>query len=417
MIRKLRKKLVAVAMLSLFIVLFIIMGTVNITNYVRMVDAAERTITILKENNGTFPKPGGSGNGMPGHNMDMFKGMSPEAPYESRYFSVYIGSDGNVSMVDTGKIAGTDTDQAVDYAQRVLEAGRTSGFTGQYRYGVQSTDEGELVVFLYCGRELTNFRSVLLISVGISLAGMLAVLLLLIFFSGRIVKPVSESYEKQKRFITDAGHEIKTPLTIIDADAELVGLDCGENEWLEDIKKQTKRLTALTNDLIYLAKMEEGGTASAKIDFPLSDVVLETADSFRARAVNENKELDIKIQPGLSYCGDEKAIRQLISILVDNAVKYSDGAQAIEVSLNAAGGTAKQGRTVKLQVYNSCDSIDTVSVKHLFDRFYRAEQSRNSQTGGYGIGLSVAKAVVEAHKGRIMADSADGKSLRITVIM
>ncbi len=417
MIRKLRKKLVAVAMLSLFIVLFIIMGTVNITNYVRMVDDAERTITILKENHGTFPKPGGSGNGMPGHNMDMFKGMSPEAPYESRYFSVLIGSDGNVSMVDTGKIAGTDTDQAVDYAQRVLEAGRISGFTGQYRYGVQSTDEGELVVFLYCGRELTNFRSVLLISVGISLAGMLAVLLLLIFFSGRIVKPVSESYEKQKRFITDAGHEIKTPLTIIDADAELVGLDCGENEWLEDIKKQTKRLTALTNDLIYLAKMEEGGTASAKIDFPLSDVVSETADSFRARAVNENKELDIKIQPGLSYYGDEKAIRQLISILVDNAVKYSDGAQAIEVSLNAAGGTAKQGRMVKLQVYNSCESIDTVSVKHLFDRFYRAEQSRNSQTGGYGIGLSVAKAVVEAHKGRIMADSADGKSLRITVIM
>lgn len=415
MIRKLRKKLVAVAMLSLFIVLFIIMGTVNIVNYVRMVDDAERTITILKENNGTFPKPGGSGNGMP--RRDMFKGMSPEAPYESRYFSVLIGRDGNVSMVDTGKIAGTDTDQAVDYAQRVLEAGRTSGFTGQYRYGVQSTDEGELVVFLYCGRELTNFRSVLLISVGISLVGMLAVLLLLIFFSGRIVKPVSESYEKQKRFITDAGHEIKTPLTIIDADAELVGLDCGENEWLEDIKKQTKRLTALTNNLIYLAKMEEGGTASAKIDFPLSDVVSETADSFRARAVNENKELDIKIQPGISYCGDEKAIRQLISILVDNAVKYSDGAQATEVSLNAAGGTAKQGRTVKLQVYNSCESIDAESVKHLFDRFYRAEQSRNSQTGGYGIGLSVAKAVVEAHKGRIIADSADGKSLRVTVIM
>lgn len=415
MIRKLRKKLVAVAMLSLFIVLFIIMGTVNIVNYVRMVDDAERTITILKENNGTFPKPGGSGNGMPGR--DMFKGMSPEAPYESRYFSVLIGRDGNVSMVDTGKIVGTDTDQAVDYAQRVLEAGRTSGFTGQYRYGVQSTDEGELVVFLYCGRELTNFRSVLIISVGISLVGMLAVLLLLIFFSGRIVKPVSESYEKQKRFITDAGHEIKTPLTIIDADAELVGLDCGENEWLEDIKKQTKRLTALTNNLIYLAKMEEGGTASAKIDFPLSDVVSETADSFRARAVNENKELDIKIQPGISYCGDEKAIRQLISILVDNAVKYSDGAQATEVSLNAAGGTAKQGRTVKLQVYNSCESIDAESVKHLFDRFYRAEQSRNSQTGGYGIGLSVAKAVVEAHKGRIIADSADGKSLRVTVIM
>ena len=246
---------------------------------------------------------------------------------------------------------------------------------------------------------------------------MLAVFLLLIFFSGRIVKPVSESYEKQKRFITDAGHEIKTPLTIIDADAELVALDCGENEWLEDIKKQTKRLTALTNDLIYLAKMEEGQKNSTKIEFPLSDVVEETAESFRARAVNENKKLDIDIQPEITYCGDEKAIRQLVSILVDNAVKYSDGTKSISVKLEGQGGTSKLSKGFRLQVFNSCEHIEQESVKHLFDRFYRAEQSRNSQTGGYGIGLSVAKAVVDAHRGKITADTADGKSLKITVVM
>ena len=413
MIKKLQRKFVAVAMLSLFIVLLIIIGTVNILNYTRMADDAQRTINILKENDGSFPKP----DMKPGHGKEMFMGMSPEAPYESRYFSVLMDGSGNVSTIDTGKIAGTDTDEAAEYAAKVLECGRTSGFMGQYRFGIKDKDNGKLIIFLYCGRELSNFRAVLLISVGISFVGMLAVFLLLIFFSGRIVKPVSESYEKQKRFITDAGHEIKTPLTIIDADAELVGLDCGENEWLEDIRKQTKRLTALTNDLIYLAKMDEGQKSSTKIEFPLSDVVEETAESFRARAVNENKKLDIDIQPEITYCGDEKAIRQLVSILVDNAVKYSDGIKIISVKLEGQGGTSKLSKGFRLQVFNSCEHIEPESVKHLFDRFYRAEQSRNSQTGGYGIGLSVAKAVVDAHKGKITADTADGKSLRITVVM
>lgn len=413
MIKKLQRKFVAVAMLSLFIVLLIIIGTVNILNYGRMADDAQRTINILKENDGSFPKP----DMKPGHGKDMFKGMSPEAPYESRYFSVLMDGSGNVSTIDTGKIAGTDTDEAAEYAKKVSECGRTSGFMGQYRFGVKDKDNGKLIIFLYCGRELSNFRAVLLISVGISFAGMLAVFLLLIFFSGRIVKPVSESYEKQKRFITDAGHEIKTPLTIIDADAELVALDCGENEWLEDIKKQTKRLTALTNDLIYLAKMEEGQKNSTKIEFPLSDVVEETVESFRARAVNENKKLDMDIQPEITYCGDEKAIRQLVSILVDNAVKYSDGTKSISVKLEGQGGTSKLSKGFRLQVFNSCEHIEPESVKHLFDRFYRAEQSRNSQTGGYGIGLSVAKAVVNAHRGKITADTADGKSLKITVVM
>lgn len=406
MIRKLRRKLVAVAMLSLFIVLLIIIGTVNILNYTRMVDDAQRTIAILKENDGSFPRPDMS----PEHDKDIFKGMSPEAPYESRYFSVLMDENGNVSTIDIGKIAGTGTDEAAEYAKKVLDSGKTSGFMGQYRFAVKDKDGGTLLIFLYCGRGLANFHSVLFISVGISLAGMLAVFLLLVFFSGRIVKPVSESYEKQKRFITDAGHEIKTPLTIIDADAELVELECGESEWLDDIKKQTKRLTALTNDLIYLARMEEGQKNAVRIEFPLSDVVDETAESFRARAINENKQLEINIQPGLAYIGDEKAVRQLVSILVDNAVKYADSEGKIKVSLTNAAG-------IKLEVYNTCEHISKDSVKHLFDRFYRAEQSHNSQTGGYGIGLSVAKAVAEAHRGKISAYTADEKSLRITVLL
>lgn len=428
MIKKLRKKLVAVAMLSLFIVLLLIMGMVNILNYTKLVGEADSTLRILKENNGSFPKPGA----IPGHDKDAFRGMSPETPYETRYFSVFLDSMGNVNTIDTGKIAGTDTDEAAEYAKAIIGTGKSKGFVGQYRYAVQDTEKGTLIIFLYCGRSLSSFYSVMVISLVISLVGMLAVFLLLSFFSGRIVKPISESYEKQKRFITDAGHELKTPLTIIDADAELVELECGESEWLDDIRKQTKRLAALTNDLIYLAKMEEGNASIARFQFPLSDVVEETAGSFKGRALNEGKRLEIKVQPGISYCGDEKAVRQLVSILVDNAVKYADSEGDINISLETAGNgraaswasvTGAGGRSVgaarnvKLEVYNTCEHIEAESVKRLFDRFYRAEQSHNSQTGGYGIGLSVAKAIVEAHKGNISAYTADEKSLRITVLM
>ena len=407
MIKKLRIKLIAVAMLSLFLVLFIIVGTVNILNYKKLIREADNTLLILMENNGIFPKPdmhsGGGG--------DFFKGMSPEKPYETRYFSVLMNEDGTVNSVDTGKIAGTDTDRAIEYAKEVSKSERTSGFIQSYRYAVKLTDKGVRIIFLYCQRELENFRSVLIISSAISVCGMLAVFVLLLFFSGRIVKPVSESYEKQKRFITDAGHEIKTPLTIIDADADIIEMEHGESEWLSDIKKQTKRLTMLTNDLIYLAKMEENSGSIWKLEFPLSDMVEEIAESFKGLALSRSKTFTYNIQPMLSYMGDEKALRQLVSILLDNAIKYSEENGNISVTLSA------QGRSIRLEVFNTCASMQKDSTSQLFERFYRAEESHNSQTGGYGIGLSVAKAVVDAHKGRITASTRDEHSLTITVLL
>ena len=407
MIKKLRRKLIAVAMLSLFLVLLIIVGTVNVLNYNKLIKEADSTLSILMDNNGIFPKPDMHSGGV----GDFFKGMSPEKPYETRYFSVLMNDDGTVNSVDTGRIAGTDTDKAIEYAKEVSKSGRTSGFIQDYRYAVKSADKGVRIIFLYCQRELENFRSVLIISSAISVCGMLAVFVLLLFFSGRIVKPVSESYEKQKRFITDAGHEIKTPLTIIDADADIIEMEHGESEWLSDIKKQTRRLTMLTNDLIYLAKMEENSGSVNKLEFPLSDMVEETAESFKSLAISRSKTFTYTIQPLLSYVGDEKALRQLVSILLDNAIKYSDENGNISVTLSA------QGRGIRLEFFNTCASMPKDSTSHLFERFYRGEESHNSQTGGYGIGLSVAKAVVDAHKGRITASTKDEHSLTVTVLL
>ena len=263
------------------------------------------------------------------------------------------------------------------------------------------------MIFLDYGREMSSFRRFLYTSAGVSLGGLLAVFLLLLFVSGKIVKPFAETYQKQKQFITDAGHELKTPLTIIDADAQVLEMDLGENEWLSDIQAQTKRLAQLTNSMLQLARMEEQPQVK-KIAFPLSDVVQETVETFGALAKTREKTLSIDIEPMLSLTGDEKAIRQLLSILLDNAVKYSDENGKISVSLK------KYKNHIQISVYNTAQAIDRESLPHLFDRFYRTDASRNSRTGGYGLGLSIASSIVAAHKGKIWVETADGKSLRIT---
>lgn len=235
---------------------------------------------------------------------------------------------------------------------------------------------------------------------------------MLLILSKRIVRPVAESYEKQKQFITDAGHELKTPMTIISADADLAEMECGENQWISDIRRQAQRLTDLTNDLIYLSRMEEEQPKLQRIDFPLSDVTEEMAQSFQALAKSQEKEFTLHIQPMISFTGDEKAIRQLLSILLDNALKYSPAGGQLKLVLE------KQGRSIVLLVSNtSAQPIEQDKLPHLFDRFYRTDQSRSSQTGGYGLGLSIARSIVLAHKGKIRAESGDGRTLTIMIYL
>ena len=401
MIQKLRTKLIVASMLSLVLVLTIIIGAASVLNYRDITTNADSVLAILQENDGFFPM-------MMGKKPDKHDGQfSPELPYESRYFTVFLKADGTTSAVNTGKIAAVDTETAISYAQDVLASGDTGGFHGDYRYLAYTVGTETHIIFLDTGREMSSFRRFLYTSAGVSLGGLLAVFLLLLFVSGRIVKPFAETYQKQKQFITDAGHELKTPLTIIDADAQVLEMDVGENEWLSDIQAQTKRLAQLTNSMLQLARMEEQPQVE-KIAFPLSDVVQETAETFGALAKTREKTLSIDIEPMLSMTGDEKAIRQLLSILLDNAVKYADEHGKIIVSLK------KHKNHIQISVYNTAQAIDRESLPHLFDRFYRTDASRNSRTGGYGLGLSIASSIVAAHKGKIWAETADGKSLRIT---
>lgn len=414
MIGRLRRKLIVACMVSLAIVLAVILGGVNLMSYYKVVSDADTVLSFLSENRGVFPK----GQPMeeapapqaPEANWEHRRLFSPETPYESRFFSVQLDGDGQVLQTDARQIAAVDEEEAALYARTVADSGRTAGFWDDYRYLVVADAGNTRVIFLDCSRGLSSFRTTLLASLALSLAGLLAVLVLLLVLSKRIVRPMAESYEKQKRFITDAGHELKTPMTIISADADLAEMECGENQWISDIRRQAQRLTGLTNDLIYLSRMEEEQPKLQLIDFPLSDVAEEMAQSFQALAKSQGKEFSLHIQPMISFHGDEKAIRQLFSILLDNALKYSPAGGYLDLGLE------KQERTLVLTVSNtSVQPIEQDKLPHLFDRFYRADQSRNSQTGGYGLGLSVARSIVSAHKGKIRAESPDGLTLTFAV--
>lgn len=411
MIKKLRMKLILASMISLLVVLVIIEGAIGILNYQKLVADANETLDILKENGGRFPESLTHGTQEKGQKNTENNGsmMSPELPYESRYFSVIIDENGDVTATDTGKVAKIDTAAAAEYARTVWEKGQKRGFIEEYRYTVVVLDLGVRIIFLDCGRSLSTYRNFVLTALGVSAAGLLAVLVLLVFLSAHIVKPFLENYEKQKRFITDAGHELKTPLAIIAADTEVLEMDFGENEWICDIQSQTKRMADLTNDLTLLSRMEEELPKEMMVKFALSDVVEETVGTFQALAKVQNKILTGNITPQIWMQGDEKAISRLVTILLDNAMKYSQANGRISVTLQ------KQKKRIRLSVFNKTEQVSREHMSHLFDRFYRIDDSRNSETGGYGLGLSIAAATVETHKGRITASTEDERSLLITV--
>lgn len=407
MIKKLKIRFICLAMAALFIVLAVSVAGMNAINYSTIVKDADAILAFLSRNKGVFPET--DREPMKDHNAP--RPFSPETPYESRYFSVLLDGSGAVLRVDTSRIFSVDAEKAGEYAEKVFTSGKKSGFADEYRY-LQSGEGGVTrVIFLDCGRKLDGFYAYLWISVGMTLAGLAVMFFVIVFFAGKIVRPMAESYEKQKRFITDAGHEIKTPLTIINANVDLLEDDPEDADCLYEIRQQTQRLTTLTNDLVYLARMEEADTPLEMTDLAVSELVSETAAAFRAPAAAQGKELLCRIEPGLVMKGNDKAIRQLMNILMDNALKYSPEGSAVAV------GLAQVKRTLRLTVSNTTETaVNGEELERIFDRFYRMERSRNSDTGGHGIGLSIAKAIVEAHRGTIRAWSQDARSFNITCV-
>lgn len=407
MIRKLKIKFIILAMTAVCLLLGIVVTGMNLINYSTVVAEADTTLELLSQNEGSFPMEFGGRAGL------FREPMSQELPYESRYFSVLYAADGRVILTDTGKIASVDSQSAVEYAQKVMDKGGATGFIDDFRYRFCAEGSDTRVIFLDCGRKLQSFHTFLYASIAMTMVGIVAVFFVIFFFAGRITAPIAQSYEKQKQFITNAGHELKTPLTIINANVDVLEMELGEdNECLEDIQQQTRRLTALTNDLVMLARMEEGTSAMQMVDFPVSEVVSEAVMAFRTPAQTRQKVFIYNIQPDLSLYGDACAVEQLVNILMENALKYAPEGGVVRLDM------VRMGKVIRLSVCNSTQTtIPAGQLDHVFERFYRPDVSRNSETGGHGIGLSVAQAIVAAHGGRIQATVPAENTFQITVTL
>ncbi|MCR5460481.1 MAG: GHKL domain-containing protein [Acetatifactor sp.] len=436
MIQKLRRQFILVAMCSTLAVLVVIIGTLNILNYADMVKKKDDILVLLSDNNGRFPaffnmerQPRERDDAFPekqmkdnssGKNRKEFmpmEGFTREMPYETRFFSVTLNGSGEVTKTDGAMIASIDEETAKAYAQTIYGRWNNkqsqNGFYDEYRYRITKTDEGYLVLFVDSATDLANFRKVLVTSIGTSALGLLAVFLLVLFFSKKVFKPVEESYRKQKQFITDASHELKTPLTIISANLEVMEMEAEESQWSKSIKKQLDRMISLVEQMVTLSRLDEQKEV-AKESFSLSDALTDTAQAYLPVAEQNGKELTIDVAENVTLTGDERQIRQMTGLLLDNAMKYASiktfdgegaGKPKIHISLS------QKGKKAEIVLWNTVDQIDVGNKEELFERFYRPDRSRNSKTGGSGIGLSIVRAIVEAHHGKITAVSKDGDSI------
>lgn len=317
---------------------------------------------------------------------------SPEAA-GSRYFIVdYFPADNSFS-VDCTHTTLIKEKSAVKYARMVLDGGSDKGFVDIYRYNIQRENDSVHMVFLSRSAPLEAFHSNTETLIIISVSGVLVMAVFLIIVSGRVVQPIVKNREKQKEFITSASHELKTPLTVILADAQLLESDIGENEWLTDIVKQTSRMTEMTHRLVYFSRTEEQDGNFVKIEFPVSDLAEEIAQSYRAVVNNSGRECSVDVQEGITYCGDEKAIRELMTALLENAFKYGTPGRQVGVTLTV------ERHGVKFSVQNTVSGIGQEHTKKFTERFYRSDTS--DKVKGFGIGLSIARAVAEGHKGKL----------------
>ena len=427
MFTKLRKKFVLIVVLSLFAVEAVIIGTISAINYYNLNQRADALLQMISDGGGKFDVDRAIRYAQPPDNESHQDSDTPPDPpsdkkkrsnlskligagdvdietrYSTRYFYVRTDHENKIKLINTSHIAALSSKETRAFAAEILETGKETGFINGYKFLVTTTDSGKLLVVIDFNADITTAMNFFYVSCLVGLCSLIVVTVLVALLSKRAIKPMIENMERQKRFITDAGHEIKTPLAIISANTEVIEMTSGESEWTQSIRHQTTRLTELVQRLLKLAKMEDEVRQDMVItEFDISEAVADTAEPFVTLAKSKNKTLSLNIADGLKLKGDEAQIRELTSILTENAVKYADEGSEIKLTL------AKKGKETVLSVFNKGEPIADDSLPKLFDRFYREDSSRTRDTGGSGIGLSIAKAIVTAHKGSISAKNTDG---------
>ncbi len=436
MIRKLQRKFISITAAALFIMILIVMAAVNIIFFYQSSHLLDSRLSqIMARSDDTAPyadfsefpprppaDPNADSNNLPDQGIfpERDEGIDGVMPrLEDR---LKIRFDGCLIYLDeAGAIQEIRQDGANHYSEtelselvsRILSGKKERGWLQYYKFCVQTTrlPDGSLqtvIGLINASSHLYSVFTMLLISAVIGVVSFLLVLLIVILASRRAVNPIAESYARQRQFVTDAGHELKTPLTVISANNELLRMLYGESEWFDSIDKQVAKLNGLVQNLITLARMDEEQKPVFDT-FNLSDAVYDTAKSFENLIHSRGRLITFDIEENVLYLGDESKIRQLVSILMDNAAKYCDEGGKIAVHLKA-------DKQIRLQIINDYSDAGDCDLERVFERFYRADKARTSD-GSYGLGLAIAKSIAQLHGGEIRAKALENDRVMFETIL
>lgn len=402
MFKSLRRKFVATSVASVAVVIILMASTLNFINYYKMGQRVDDSLYEASKSSAlvTIFSDGEE-------DMIVTKNTASKTPNNNGFSIAKIDENKNVirSYRDDVLIKGKDDLQKL--VTDAVNESSTSGYVGTYRYLKVNNDAGNLVLLLNTQRDLDSFHAFMRNSIIVSSIVILSVFILLVLISKKVIAPIQQSYQKQKQFITDASHELKTPLAIIRSNTDVLELENGDSKWTKNIQNQVDRLTSLVNSLVVFSRMEEKDTAE-KVKFNLSESLHARIDDFEELASFQKKHIIADIDNNIYYRGEQQAIVQLMDILLENAIKYATKETNINVTLK------KNKKYAMMKISNQAN-VKKGDLRKVFDRFYRLDESRNSTVKGYGIGLSMAKLITEKHKEVIKAYAPEDGIFKIEV--
>lgn len=393
MIAMLRRKFVLISMLSLSLLLFVLTVGITVIGYASMEGAADDMLVRLLDGDRKEPRKGGD-RPTPVFGYRIYRDNAPAL----RHLRAELDENGEITEFESGFGVSMDDEEAKALVAQALSEGRASGKLNSYKYRVKETEDGSrAIAFVDITAQAEMIIGTLMSALGVSAVCLALMLIITALISKRAVKPIAESFDKQRRFISDAGHEIKTPLAIIQANADAMELHAGGSKWLDNIRSQTARMDSLMKDLLTLTKMDERSAPISAASVNLSEILCSCLEAYGALFEAKSLTVDANIAEATLAHGNADTLAQLIGILLDNAAKYASAGSAVRVSLQPAGKRAA------LEIANECERLPDVPPEALFDRFYRADAARTQKSGGYGLGLSIARSIAERNHGSIRA--------------
>jgi len=434
MIRKLRRRITLMVIAVLILVSAGIVLAIDLANGQNIASQAETTLAVLAGNSGSRPdgrqepaesappKPDGTDDGhgpRMNRNLHGNRGQPPElhggnkamAAELSNSYTITLNEDGSIASWTSDRTDLYTDDQVSAMAESIQSDGRDHGRIGTQFYRKTEKDGRTLLVVLDARLDYLSASYTLRSAIMIAAAACLLLSLLAWLLIRRMVQPVEEAFTRQKQFVSDASHELKTPLAVISANAEVLEQEIGENEYLGYILSEVRRTATLVSNLLTLARMDRNDAAVSQQRFDLSHAVLAVVLPFESTVYEAGKTMEADIPDGIDCIGSEDMVKQLVVALLSNALKYSDEGGRIAVSLRA------HGKQREIRVFNTGDPILPEDQERIFDRFWRADPAHGRETGGHGLGLAIAAKIVEVHRGRIAVDSAEGKGTTFTVTL